>query len=287
MKNSSLKYDQNDNYLQYEENIEWIEDIKDYPWVRSSPSLLPKRQGLSISKIKSFLHSGDSGEIVVGYADLSDDAPPDAPMPKLKKHFKRRIFTVHNSDYKVYRDLGYFPSEAVITASLKPKFEGVHPKRYQEYLERKVKTQEISSNEVDSAQEFREELEKEPQINTIFPDEVDLTQEFREGAATEILVNSYERDLKARQKCIDYYGSSCSVCNFNFSRVFGQLGEGFIHVHHLRPISEIGKEYIVEPIEDLRPVCPNCHAMIHRRSPPLSIQEMKNLIQSPENNYLE
>ena len=71
---------------------------------------------------------------------------------------------------------------------------------------------------------------------------------------------------------------SCSVCNFNFGQVFGKLGEGFIHVHHLRPISEIGEEYVVDPIEDLRPVCPNCHAMIHRRSPPLSIQEIKNLL---------
>jgi len=284
MKSDSSQYEQNDNYLQYEESIVWIEDVNNYYWVRSSILLLPTRK--DIFKSKRVEISRDSG-ILVGYADLLDDAPPIAPNQKVKKHFKRRIFTFQNSDDKLYTKRGDFPSEAVITASLEPKFKGVHPKRYQEYLERKVKTQEISSNEVDSAQEFREELEKEPQINTIFPDEVDSTQEFREGAVTKILVNSYERDLKARQKCIDYYGSSCSVCNFNFSRVFGQLGEGFIHVHHLRPISEIGKEYIVEPIEDLRPVCPNCHAMIHRRSPPLSIQEMKNLIQSPENNYLE
>ncbi|HEY9809147.1 MAG TPA: HNH endonuclease [Halomicronema sp.] len=111
----------------------------------------------------------------------------------------------------------------------------------------------------------------------IFPDEV-TEETFREGAVRQVSVNAYERDPKARQKCIEYYGLDCSVCSFNFSKVFGQLGEGFIHVHHLRPISEIRSEYEVDPIKDLRPVCPNCHAMIHRHSPPLSIEEIKMLL---------
>jgi predicted HNH restriction endonuclease len=118
-------------------------------------------------------------------------------------------------------------------------------------------------------------------VNTasFFPDEVDSAQIFREGAVRQVTVNAYERDPKARRKCIDYYGLNCSVCNFNFGKVYGQLGEGFIHVHHLRPISEIAEEYEVDPVEDLRPVCPNCHAMIHRAPRPYSIEEMKNIIE--------
>ncbi|MBD1883991.1 HNH endonuclease [Microcoleus vaginatus] len=113
-----------------------------------------------------------------------------------------------------------------------------------------------------------------------FPDEVDSVQTFREGAVRQVSVNAYEREPKARQKCIDYYGSSCSICGFDFGRAFGQLGKGFIHVHHLRPISEIAEEYEIDPIKDLRPVCPNCHAMIHRRSPPFSLEEIKMLLKS-------
>ena len=113
-----------------------------------------------------------------------------------------------------------------------------------------------------------------------FPDEVDSVQTFREGAVRQVSVNAYERDPKARQKCIDYYGSSCSICGFDFGRAFGQQGKGFIHVHHLRPISEIAEEYEIDPIKDLRPVCPNCHAMIHRRSPPFSLEEIKMLLKS-------
>ena len=113
-----------------------------------------------------------------------------------------------------------------------------------------------------------------------FPDEVDSVQTFREGAVRQVSVNAYEREPKARQKCIDYYGSSCSICGFDFGRAFGQQGKGFIHVHHLKPLSEIAEEYEIDPIKDLRPVCPNCHAMIHRSSPPFSLEEIKMLLKS-------
>ncbi|MBW4651884.1 MAG: HNH endonuclease [Kaiparowitsia implicata GSE-PSE-MK54-09C] len=115
------------------------------------------------------------------------------------------------------------------------------------------------------------------------PDEVDSAEKFVEGAAKRVLVNAYERDPKARQKRLDYYGLDCSACGFNFGKVFRELGEGFIHVHHVRPISQIAEEYEVDPVKDLRPVCPNCHAMIHRRSPPLSIEEIKKLLNASEN----
>ena len=107
--------------------------------------------------------------------------------------------------------------------------------------------------------------------------ELDINKRFREGTISQATVNVYERNPQARKKCIEYYGTSCFVCEFNFGKAFGKLGEDFIHVHHLKPISEIGEEYEVNPIEDMRPVCPNCHAMIHRRTPLLSIEEIKKL----------
>lgn len=154
-----------------------------------------------------------------------------------------------------------------------------------------LKLGQCSNSEIQAAYDF---LAQEYQINSssskqlnitnIYPDEVASELQtpeeiFREGAVRQVSVNAYERDPKARQKCIDYYGLNCSVCNFNFGKVYGQLGEGFIHVHHLRPISEIAEEYEVDPVKDLRPVCPNCHAMIHRTPRPYSIEEMKNIIE--------
>lgn len=108
-----------------------------------------------------------------------------------------------------------------------------------------------------------------------FPDEIMTTTLYHEGAASQVLVNVYERDPKARKACIEHYGLNCHVCNFNFEAVYGERGTGFIHIHHLKPVS--GGEYEVNPIDDLRPICPNCHAMIHRYGL-LSIEELKMLI---------
>ncbi|MBX3613144.1 MAG: HNH endonuclease, partial [Burkholderiaceae bacterium] len=97
----------------------------------------------------------------------------------------------------------------------------------------------------------------------LFPDEVE-SESFIEGAKRTVTVNAFERAPRARAVCIKYWGCKCVVCAFDFSVRYGPIGEGFIHVHHIKPLSEIGKDYVLDPIRDLRPVCPNCHAMLHR-----------------------
>lgn len=88
-------------------------------------------------------------------------------------------------------------------------------------------------------------------------------QLYIEGALKEIKVNAYERDRKARKACIDFHGTDCKVCGLDFGNRYGEIGLGFIHVHHIVPLASIGKEYTVDPLKDLVPVCPNCHAMLH------------------------
>jgi 5-methylcytosine-specific restriction protein A len=113
----------------------------------------------------------------------------------------------------------------------------------------------------------------------ISPEEIPPSTTHVEGSVRQALVNTYERNPAARAKCISYYSSTCAVCGFDFGRTYGELGEGFIHVHHLKELSSIAKEYEVDPIHDLRPVCPNCHAMLHKRMPAISIEELKSLMQ--------
>lgn len=110
---------------------------------------------------------------------------------------------------------------------------------------------------------------------TIYPDELDKTESLFEGIPKTVLVNSYERNPIARTKCIDHYGVQCVVCGFDFEKTYGDIGKGFIHVHHLTQLSDIGQGYEVDPVNDLRPVCPNCHAMLHKRNPPYTIDELK------------
>jgi hypothetical protein len=99
-----------------------------------------------------------------------------------------------------------------------------------------------------------------------------------EGASRQIFVNAYERNQIARRKCIEHYGPICKVCEFDFGAVYGEIGQGFIHVHHLKDLSTIGARYEVNPIADLRPVCPNCHAMLHRTVPAMTLARLKRVI---------
>jgi predicted HNH restriction endonuclease len=145
---------------------------------------------------------------------------------------------------------------------------------YREFHDNEINLDQEKKNLDNGSEASSHILYQEDILYTAFPDEIS-PEGYHEGSVRKILVNAYERDPKARQKCIDYYGLSCKICSFSFEEEFGDLGRGFINVHHLKPLSEIGQEYKVDPIRDLLPVCPNCHAMFHRKEPALSVEEVK------------
>jgi 5-methylcytosine-specific restriction protein A len=101
---------------------------------------------------------------------------------------------------------------------------------------------------------------------------------YREGAVNRVTVNAYERNPIARRDCISRYGTTCTVCGFDFERKYGSRAKGIIHVHHERPLSEIGEEYSVNAVDDLKPVCPNCHAVIHSKVLAYSIEQVREMI---------
>ena len=96
-----------------------------------------------------------------------------------------------------------------------------------------------------------------------------------EGAKVQIVVNKYERSPANRAACIAHYGHLCQVCGFDFGAYYGDVGQDFIEVHHRVPVSSMGRAYRVNPTTDLVPVCGNCHAMLHRKDPPFSIDELR------------
>ena len=101
---------------------------------------------------------------------------------------------------------------------------------------------------------------------------------YPEGAVSQVLVNRYERDPRNRKAAIALHGKICMACGFNFGEIYGELGDDFIVVHHLTPISAMDEDYVVDPEKDLVTICANCHAMVHRRNPPLTINELKRLL---------
>jgi hypothetical protein len=119
--------------------------------------------------------------------------------------------------------------------------------------------------------EYQSADEPEPEAGQTFP----------EGAVTRVTVNKYERDPAARKRCLAAYGHTCAVCDLDFEDQYGDIGKDFIHVHHLRELSTVGPGYAVDPLEDLRPVCPNCHAMLHKRRPALTPEELRQMLRRP------
>ncbi len=178
-----------------------------------------------------------------------------------------------------------------LTQSLKFKTgEGLKPLAFtsQEHLDKQTlrgvrELDEESALELDRLlpplQKFQLDQYQESLAEPIFPDEISSGQIYCEGAVKQVQVNAYERNPEARKACIERYGLKCNVCCFDFEKVYGEIGKGFIHVHHLVPISHYGDEQEINPIEDLRPVCPNCHAMLHKKNPPYEIAELKQKLE--------
>ena len=121
-----------------------------------------------------------------------------------------------------------------------------------------------------------------PSIEQTYPDEINESDVQVEGAMKRITVNSYERNPAARQKCIDKYKSVCYICGFDAAITYGTEFTGKIHVHHLTPISTIKEQYEIDGERDLRPVCPNCHMILHSKKDEdgiYAMDEVKEMIE--------
>lgn len=108
--------------------------------------------------------------------------------------------------------------------------------------------------------------------------------EAEEGLKKYTLHKSFERNntlvnnLKARRMQIDPL-LHCEICGFSFIEKYGDIGDGFIEAHHKVPLSTIGEQTITHE-NDLILVCSNCHRMLHRSNPTLTIQELTSRLKS-------
>ena len=113
-----------------------------------------------------------------------------------------------------------------------------------------------------------------------FPEVIPTSVEIFEGLKKTVIVNKYERSSIARALCIERNGLICKICDFDFQKTYGEIGKDFIHIHHIIPIHQIGLEYKINYKHDLIPVCPNCHAMLHRKidGKEPSVEQLKTFI---------
>lgn len=101
-----------------------------------------------------------------------------------------------------------------------------------------------------------------------------------EGAKIRVEINRYERDRRNRAAALAIHGYSCKACKLDMSERYGAAAAGFIEVHHVTPVSQLGDDYIIDPRIDLMPLCPNCHSVAHRRTPPYSIDDLREMLAS-------
>jgi hypothetical protein len=112
----------------------------------------------------------------------------------------------------------------------------------------------------------------------VVQEEFGLLEPLTEGTSYSVQVNAFERNPVARERCITHYGTACAACGFDFAEVYGSAAKAYIQVHHVIPIASIGIEYVIDPIKDLIPVCANCHAVMHLRTPPYNVNELRLML---------
>jgi 5-methylcytosine-specific restriction enzyme A len=86
-------------------------------------------------------------------------------------------------------------------------------------------------------------------------------------------------ESKRQQVMKKYKKLACEVCHFDFAIRYGDRGKGFIECHHTKPLATLAAGHKTH-IDDLAVVCANCHRMIHRRKPWLSVAELRERIRA-------
>lgn len=122
-------------------------------------------------------------------------------------------------------------------------------------------------------------IEEVSAMKGLLPGEIHTSNTYCEGVLRRVLVNAYERSREAVLACKAIKKTTCVICGFDFGARYGADFNGFIHIHHTRPLSQIREGYEVDPETDLEPVCPNCHAVIHYGGQLRSIDEVRKLLQ--------
>jgi 5-methylcytosine-specific restriction protein A len=156
-------------------------------------------------------------------------------------------------------------------------------------LRKGAQTEEIIWQEFANDREHLHETAKAIRANHALPEVGQPTEaldeeeeSFVEGQVLYRLHRARERSPKLRERAKaaairSGRGLVCVVCGFNFESSYGELGKGFIECHHTVPVSQLtqGQRTI---LKDVALLCSNCHRMVHRRRPWLSINQLETLL---------
>lgn len=156
---------------------------------------------------------------------------------------------------------------------------------YKEYNPHKLPSEQILEEDLIKITVFYNSYLKEANILT---SDTEFIKEYKNNAeeGRRVLTShyTYERDSKLvndfKEKCLSERRElRCEACGFSFRETYGVRGDGYIEVHHLKAVSEMGAGKTTN-FDDLALVCSNCHRMIHRQMPYLTIDELKRILET-------
>lgn len=124
-------------------------------------------------------------------------------------------------------------------------------------------------------------------IDQDFENNEDLTDEFPEGKIVERTHKARERNSQvislAKEKFKKLKGRLyCQVCGFDFEKTYGQIGKDFIEGHHTIAVSEMSSDHKTK-VEDIAMLCANCHRMVHKKRPWLTMKDLDKLLTTKKN----
>ena len=129
----------------------------------------------------------------------------------------------------------------------------------------------VDMNNWEEARKYGVSLPKNPTIKSVTEKENEVTQLFKD------YLTEYHPALRKHNGKL-----FCIVCGFNFVVNYGEIGKDVIEIHHLKPMHlmdvEGEKSTVREALKRVATVCPNCHRIIHKAKPMLSIKKTRALL---------
>lgn len=145
-----------------------------------------------------------------------------------------------------------------------------HLKLYSMFLESKAYKQLFKQQIASAAEKPSTSAPSPPPTQT-------KEREMTEGEKRHVAYEVAHRNPALRRACLEKYGYQCQCCGMDFASLYGEeLGAGFIEVHHLKMISTFEESRPEDYVENLVPLCSNCHSMIHHgKEGPLTLGELR------------
>jgi len=222
------------------------------------------------------------GSLAVGDSELTDSFFSRGYPEERQRLIATNKLQKRSSDYQFTEDVEFkFPSPAasIILGNnengrlkFKPNGQKVRIEENIKSVDKTIVLKPDSIKIVETPVLAKQPFFKEEDDELAFPEGKEFYRLHKLKERSKAVIDLAKKKAKERDPLL-----CCSVCGFSFLKKYGVIGEDFIEAHHTKPLSETTEE-VETKVEDLALVCSNCHRMLHRKRPWLSISNLKSIL---------